>query len=65
MPTNSKSKSNTSLNMTASITTQDQDKPVKTGEETTTHQPSTTKNYCFAHNTYYVTSWCPTCTFHI
>ncbi|KAK4517316.1 uncharacterized protein ATC70_000651 [Mucor velutinosus] len=23
------------------------------------------RNYCFAHNTYYVLSWCPNCKFHI
>lgn len=23
------------------------------------------RNYCFAHNTYYVLSWCPNCRFHI
>jgi hypothetical protein len=23
------------------------------------------RNYCFAHNTYYIVSWCPTCSFNI
>jgi hypothetical protein len=23
------------------------------------------RNSCFAHNTYYVISWCPTCSFNI
>lgn len=23
------------------------------------------RNYCFAHNTYYVVSWCPSCRFNI
>lgn len=43
---------------------------LQTSSETNTEQSyhavqMASRNYCFAHNTYYVVSWCPSCRFNI